>query len=302
MKTILIGAVTTTRRVLETMIEVDFPISYVFSLDDAVSENVSDYDPVFKTAEKFNVPYKKFKKINDEENVKIIKEIEPDYIFVIGLSQLVKDDIIKAAKKGVIGMHPAPLPKYRGRASNIWQHLLGEKKSALSIFFIDDGIDSGDILAQEPFEIANDDYCQDVCDKADEAAVVAMKRVLTQMLDGTLKPVKQNDEEATYTLKRSPEDGLIDWNQPIKDIHLLIRAISRPYPGAFSLYDGKSKIIIYKAEMLPNKHYIGFNGQIAEIRENSFDVVCKDGLLRVTDYENVDNVKMFVGHKLKGQI
>ena len=54
--------------------------------------------------------------------------------------------------------------------------------------------------------------------------------------------------------------------------------------------------------MLPNKHYIGFNGQIAEIRENSFDVVCKDGLLRVTDYENVDNVKMFVGHKLKGQI
>lgn len=300
MKTILIGAVTTTRRVLETMVEVNFPISYVFSLDDAVSENVSDYDPVFKTAEKFNIPYKKFKKINDEENVKIIREIDPDYIFVIGLSQLVKDDIIKVAKKGVIGMHPAPLPKYRGRASNIWQHLLGEKKSALSIFFIDDGIDSGDILAQEPFEIADDDYCQDVCDKADEAAVVAMKRVLTQMLDGTLKPFKQNDEEATYTLKRSPEDGLIDWNQPIKDIHLLIRAISRPYPGAFSLYDGKSKIIIYKAEMLPNKRYIGFNGQIAEIREGSFDVVCKDGLLRVTDYENVDNVKMFVGHKLKG--
>ena len=300
MKTILIGAVTTTRRVLETMVEVNFPISYVFSLDDAVSENVSDYDPVFKTAEKFNVPYKKFKKINDEENVKIIREIDPDYIFVIGLSQLVKDDIIKVAKKGVIGMHPAPLPKYRGRASNIWQHLLGEKKSALSIFFIDDGIDSGDILAQEPFEIADDDYCQDVCDKADEAAVVAMKRVLTQMLDGTLKPVKQNDEEATYTLKRSPEDGLIDWNQSIKDIHLLIRAISRPYPGAFSLYDGKSKIIIYKAEMLPNKRYIGFNGQIAEIREDSFDVVCKDGLLRVTDFENVDNVKMFVGHKLKG--
>ena len=300
MKTILIGAVTTTRRVLETMVEVNFPISYVFSLDDAVSENVSDYDPIFKTAEKFNIPYKKFKKINDEENVKIIREIDPDYIFVIGLSQLVKDEIIKVAKKGVIGMHPAPLPKYRGRASNIWQHLLGEKTSALSIFFIDDGIDSGDILAQEPFEIGENDYCQDVCDKADEAAVVAMKRVLTQMLDGTLKPVKQNDEEATYTLKRSPEDGLIDWNQPIKNIHLLIRAISRPYPGAFSMYDGKAKIIIYKAEMLPNKRYIGFNGQIAEIREDSFDVVCKDGLLRVTDFENVDNVKMFVGHKLKG--
>lgn len=300
MKTILIGAVTTTRRVLETMVEVDFPISYVFSLDDAVSENVSDYDPVFKTAEKFNVPYKKFKKINDEENVKIIKEIEPDYIFVIGLSQLVKDEIINAAKKGVVGFHPAPLPKYRGRATNVWQQLLGVKESAVSVFFIDDGIDSGDILAQEPYYIGDDDYCQDVLDKIDEAAIVAMRKVLIGLRDNTLVPVKQNDEEASYTLKRSPEDGLIDWNQSIKDIHLFIRAISKPYPGAFSMYDGKSKIVIYRAEILENKKYIGFNGQIAELRKDGFDVVCKDGLLRVTDYENVDNVKMFVGHRFRG--
>lgn len=300
MKTILIGAVTTTRRVLETMIEVDFPISYVFSLDDAVSENVSDYDPIFKTAEKHNVPYKKFKKINDEENVKIIKEIEPDYIFVIGLSQLVKDEIINAAKKGVVGFHPAPLPKYRGRATNVWQQLLGVKESAVSVFFIDDGIDSGDILAQEPYYIGDDDYCQDVLDKIDEAAIVAMRKVLIGLRDNTLVPVKQNDEEASYTLKRSPEDGLIDWNQSIKDIHLFIRAISKPYPGAFSMYDGKSKIVIYRAEILENKKYIGFNGQIAELRKDGFDVVCKDGLLRVTDYENVDNVKMFVGHRFRG--
>lgn len=300
MKTILIGAVTTTRRVLETMVEVNFPISYVFSLDDAVSENVSDYDPVFKTAEKFNVPYKKFKKINDEENIKIIKEIEPDYIFVIGLSQLVKDEIINAAKKGVVGFHPAPLPKYRGRATNVWQQLLGVKESAVSVFFIDDGIDSGDILAQEPYYIDDNDYAQDVLDKGDEAAIIAMKRVLQQMMDGTLKPVKQDDSKASYTLKRSPEDGLIDWNLPIKDIHLFIRAVSRPYPGAFSMYDGKSKIIIYRAEILPNDKYIGFNGQIAELRKDGFDVVCKDGLLRVTDYENVDNVKMFVGHRFRG--
>lgn len=300
MKTILIGAVTTTRRVLETMIEVDFPISYVFSLDDAVSENVSDYDPIFETAEKFNVPYKKFKKINDEENVKIIKQIDPDYIFVIGLSQLVKDEIINAARKGVVGFHPAPLPKYRGRATNVWQQLLGVKESAVSVFFIDDGIDSGDILAQEPYYIGENDYCQDVLDKIDEAAIVAMRKVLIGLRDNTLIPVKQNDEEATYTLKRSPEDGLIDWNQPIKDIHLFIRAISRPYPGAYSMYDGKSKIVIYKAEVLENKKYIGFNGQIAELRKDGFDVVCKDGLLRVTDYENVDNVKMFVGHRFRG--
>ena len=300
MKTVLIGAVTTTRRVLETMIEVNFPISYVFSLDDAVSENVSDYDPIFKTAEKYSVPYKKFKKINDEENVKIIKELEPDYIFVVGLSQLVKDEIIKAAKKGVVGFHPAPLPKYRGRATNVWQQLLGVKESAVSVFFIDDGIDSGDILAQEPYYIGEDDYCQDVLDKIDEAAIIAMKKVLIGLKEGTLIPIKQDDYKATYTLKRSPEDGLIDWSKPIKEIHLFIRAISHPYPGAFANYDGKSKIIIYKADILPNNTYIGFNGQIAYIGEDYFDVVCKDGLLRVIEFDNVDKVKMLAGHKLRG--
>lgn len=299
MKTVLIGAVITTRRVLEEMIDVNFPISYVFSLDEERRNDVADYDPVYLTAEKNNIPFKKFKKINDEENVKIIQELEPDYIFVIGLSQLVKDDIIKSAKKGVIGFHPAPLPKFRGRAANVWQQLLGMKESKSTIFFIDQGIDSGDILEQETYTIEDSDYALDVCNKIDDAAVIAMRRLLLKMMDGTLNPIKQNDAEATYTLKRSPEDGLIDWSKPIKDIHLLIRAISDPYPGAFSMYDGEHKIIIYRAEILENTKYIGFNGQIAEITKEYIDVVCKDGLLRITNYVNEDNVKLFVGHKLK---
>ena len=299
MKTVLIGAVTTTRKVLETMIELKFPISYVFSLDESVSENVSDYDPFYKIAEANNIPNKTFRKINDQENVDIIKELKPDYIFVIGLSQLVKDDIINAASKGVIGFHPAPLPKFRGRAANVWQQLLGMKESKSTVFFIDDGIDSGDILAQETYTIGDDDYCQDVLDKIDDAAIIAMRRVLSQMMDGTLNPVKQDDSKATYTLKRSPEDGLIDWGESLDQVQLFVRAISKPYPGAFGMYDGEHKIIIYRADKLPNTKYIGFNGQIAEIGEGYFDVLCKDGLLRVTEFENVDNVKMFVGHRFR---
>ena len=299
MKTVLIGGVITTRRVLETMIELNFPISYVFSLDEEKINEVADYDPVYKTAEANNIPYKKFTRINDEDNVKIIKELNPDYIFVIGLSQLVKQDIISAAKIGVVGFHPAPLPKYRGRAANVWQQLLGEKESKSSIFFIDDGIDAGDILAQETYTIDDNDYAIDVCNKIDDAAVKGMRKVLTQMMDGTLKPIKQDESKATYTLKRTPEDGLIDWNEPLDKIHLFIRAISKPYPGAYSMYDGKHKFIIYRAEKLENNQYIGFNGQIAEINKDYIDVLCKDGLLRITEYENVDDVKLFVGHRLK---
>ena len=118
-------------------------------------------------------------------------------------------------------------------------------------------------------------------------------------MDGTLRPIKQNEEEATYLLRRSPEDGLIDWNDSIDNIHRLIRGVSRPYPGAFGLYDGKHKFIIWRADVYENSKYIGMNGQIAEITDGHIDVVCKDGLLRITEFENVDGVKLFVGHKLR---
>ena len=138
MKTVLIGSVTSSKVVLQAMIEVKYPITHVFSLDEKVSTNVSGYYPIHEIAENNSIPYTKFTKINDEENVQLIKSISPDYIFVVGLSQLVKQEIIDSAKKGVVGFHPTPLPKMRGRAANVWQVLLGIHETKCSMFFIDD--------------------------------------------------------------------------------------------------------------------------------------------------------------------
>ena len=299
MKTVLIGSVGSSKMMLQAMIDIGFPITYVFSLDESMSKNVSGYQPIHKLAESNGILYKKFSKINDKENVRIIQDLAPDYIFVIGLSQLVKKEIIDAAKVGVVGFHPTPLPKMRGRAANVWQVLLGVHETKCSLFFIDEGMDSGDILGQEPYIIEDTDYAEDVGRKIDEAALSLFRRVLKEIKAGTINPQKQNEEDATYLLRRGPEDGIIDWNLPIKDIHTLIRAVSHPFPGAFGLYDGKHQIIIWRADMMENKKYIGMNGQIAYIGENFIDVVCKDGLLRVTEYENVEQVKILVGHKLR---
>lgn len=299
LKSILIGSVDTSKEMLDTMLSIGFPITHVFSVDEKYSDNISGYEPIHETAEKNGIPCTKIHKINDGENVRIIQDISPDYIFVIGFSQLVKKEIIDAAKIGVIGFHPTPLPKMRGRAANVWQVLLGVHETKCSVFLIDEGIDSGDILGQEEYIIEDTDYAEDVCRKIDEAARVLFKRVLTEIRNGTCKPVKQNEEDATYLLKRTPEDGLINWNDSIKDIQTLIRAVSRPFPGAYGLYDGKHQVILWRAEILANKKYVGINGQIAQAGENELLVVCKDGLLKVTDYENVDNVKIFAGHKFK---
>jgi methionyl-tRNA formyltransferase len=300
MKTILIGAVSSSKTMLESMIATGFPVTYVFSLDEKYSEHVSGYQPIHEIAERSHIPYQKFHNINEEQNIEIITKIEPDYIFVVGLSQLVGQKIMDAAKIGVVGFHPTPLPQMRGRAANVWQMLLGIHRTKCSMFMIDEGIDSGDILGQEEYIIEDTDYAADVEIKINDALGKLAKKVLKKISDGTLEIKKQKEEEATYLLKRTPEDGWINWGDSIEYIHRLVRAVSRPFPGAYAFYDKEHKIIIWKADLMENRKYIGIPGQIADIKEDYMDIVCRDGILRVTEYENVDQVKLIVGHKLKG--
>ncbi len=299
MKSILIGSVISSQIMLEEMISTNFPIDMVFSLDEAYSQNVSGYFPLHETAKKNGIAYTKFQKINTNENIEIMREIQPDYIFVIGLSQLIDKKILDIPKKGCVGFHPTPLPKFRGRAAMVWQILLGVRDTKCSLFMLDEGMDSGDILGQEPYIIEETDYAKDVESKLCVSLRRLGNRVLQEIIDEKLVLQKQNEDEATYLLIRRPEDGQINWEKSIHEIHRLIRAVSKPYPGAFGLYDGKHQIIIWKAEILENKNIIGIHGQISKIGENYFDVLGIDGILRITDWDNVDGVKMYVGHKLK---
>lgn len=298
MKNIVIGAVNSTRFLLETMMKLNIDISYVFSLDDVVSENVSGYYPLHEFAEKNGIPYKKYQKIIQDENIEIMRSIGPDFIFAIGFSQLVSKEIMDIPKYGVIGLHPADIPKYRGRAVIVWQMLTGVKTSKVTLFKINEGADTGDIIDQEPFEIGENDYASDVLDKSHDALLKLYHRALPKLMDGTYILTKQDHSQATYCLRRTPEDGLIDWALPGKEILKLIRAISRPYPGAFSYYDREHKVIIWRANVEENTRYYGFPGQIAEIDDKHMVIVLKDGLLIVEEFENVDKKKMFAGHRM----
>src|SRR5699024_10571606 len=121
------------------------------------------------------------------------------------------------------------LPKFRGRAAIPWQILLGVRESKCSLFYIDEGTDTGEIIDQETYLIHEDDYAKDVEKSSDTALGKMMERVIPEIKGDTLTSRKQNEDEATYLLKRVPEDGRIDWSQSIEDIHKLIRATSKPY-------------------------------------------------------------------------
>ena len=127
------------------------------------------------------------------------------------------------------------ITKISRRAAIVWQILLGITKTKCTLFLINEGMDSGDILGQEDYEISSDDYAEDVHRKCGKAAIKLFERVLKDLMDGNMRTIEQDEKQATYLLKRNPEDGLINWENTGKEIHTLIRAVSRPYPGAFSI-------------------------------------------------------------------
>lgn len=299
-KIVFIGSVNSSQAALQTLIDEGIQIELVCSLDEKYLNKVSDYYPLHLTADENNIPYLKFENINDEKIVAKLKSINPAYIFVIGLSQLIKSDLIKCASNCVIGFHPTKLPQNRGRAALPWMILMGIQKSWITFFKIDQGMDSGDILFQKEYTINETDYAEDLYATVTNAMCLALKENIKLLLENKIIASPQDDGKANYLLIRRPNDGLLDWGKETNYLLRIIRATSHPYPGAFSFINEK-KITIYRAEKYElEKKYIGYNGQIADIKDNNLIVLTVDGALKITEYIIEDNRKIFVGNRLIG--
>lgn len=298
-KTVFIGSVLSSKVALETLIENDIKVDLVCSLDEEVSKNVSDYFPIHEIAKENKLPYLKFKKIDSSEVKDKIRAINPNFIFVIGLSQLIPQEILDMVIDYSIGFHPTPLPKHRGRAAIPWQIILGVEETKVSLFKLGEGMDSGDIIAQYPYKIEKTDYAFDVYNKVCGAMARALNDCLHKMYSGKVEFVKQNHEDATYLMVRRPEDGHIDWSKSASHIETLIRATSSPYPGAFSIYKD-NYVTIWKARVEKNTKYTGVPGQIAFIDNDEIGVITDDGLIIIEQFEMVNPGNRFIiGHKFK---
>jgi len=250
LKIVFVSGVTTGVEWAKTILESNYKIAALFTYDELKKKNYSDFGNFDSLSDEYNVPQYKIRgNINDLENVEIIKKIEPDLILVLGWSQLLKKDLIKIPKIGVFGSHPTLLPKYRGRAPIPWTIIKGLGKSGLTFFWIDEGIDDGDILDQREFLISEDEDATSLMKKITDIGKIMLVENLTKINEGIIMRKKQNELDfAEEWPKRTPEDGKIDWSKPAKDIHTLIRATTHPYPGAYTIFKNK-KIKIWKAEI-----------------------------------------------------
>ena len=215
--------------------------------------------------------------VNAPTVIDALRDFEVDLVLVIGWSQICREAFRSVARVGNIGFHPAPLPRMRGRAVIPWTILLGESDTAASLFWLDDGVDSGPILLQEPIAVAADETARTLYAKHTSALARMLPRAVELVRSGRAPRIEQDHSCATYCAKRTPDDGLIDWNAPAQEVLRLVRAVGEPYPGAFTTAAGPKLVVDAALPFADSDRYVGLIGQVQCHTREGFAVRCGDG-------------------------
>src|SRR5918912_1648145 len=185
--------------------------------------------------------------VNAPETVEAVRAAAPDSIFVVGWSQLVRDELIALGPRGVFGMHPSLLPRHRGRAPIPWAILSGLARTGVTLFeIVDATADSGPIVGQVEVPVAPDETATTLFDKLARAPVDLVRDFVPRLLAGTVTKTPQDPSRASAWPKRTPADGIIDWETRAPYLYDWVRAQTRPYPGAFTFH-GDEKVIVWRA-------------------------------------------------------
>jgi methionyl-tRNA formyltransferase len=192
--------------------------------------------PVFETAD-----------VNAPETVEAVRAWRPDAIFVVGWSQLVRADFIALAPGAVFGMHPSLLPRHRGRAPIPWAILSGLAKTGVTLFeIVDPTADSGPIVGQVEVAVKPDETATTLFDKLARAHVELIREYVPRLAGGSAPRIPQDPARASTWPKRTPADGIIDWETRAPYLYDWVRAQTRPYPGAFTFL-GAEKVVVWRA-------------------------------------------------------
>lgn len=216
---------------------------------------------------------------NALEFVGMLRELRPELILSFTYRQVLSREVLEIPARGAMNLHPSLLPKYRGRCPANWVLINGEEKTGVTLHYMEERVDSGDMVGQREVEISPDDTIRSLYDKLTQASVELLRDTLPKIGTGELERIPQREEEATYFGGRRPEDGRIDWGKPAQEVYDLIRAVTHPYPGAFFYYRG-AKVFCWRGRLAEGK---GEPGQVLGVNKGDGILVsCSEGALLLT--------------------
>ena len=220
-------------------------IRVVFTHEDDPDET-RWFRSVAELAHRHGIPVRVDEPSLGSEAARLVATLAPDLIFSFYYRRMIAMPVLAAATRGAFNMHGSLLPRYRGKAPVNWAVLHGERRTGVTLHHMAARSDAGDIVDQEAVPIGPEDTAYDVMQRLVPAARGLLDRQLAALKAGTAPRQRQDEARATYFGGRKPEDGRIDWRQPASRIADLVRAVARPFPGAFTERQGR-RLMVWKA-------------------------------------------------------
>jgi methionyl-tRNA formyltransferase len=263
---------------LEELLATGDEIALVITHEDPPGEEIW-FRSVRELAERQGIPVIAPRDVNAADVVERVMGLAPDFMFSAMFRQMLKPALLNAPWRGALNLHPSLLPKFRGRAPINWVLVEGETETGVTLHYMVEKADRGDIVAQRRISIAADDTALTLHRKATEASRLLMREAYPLLAAGGAPRVAQDSSLASYYGRRTPADGEIDWSRPAKRIYDLVRAVTHPYPGAFTWDQGR-RLFIWWARVADSPRPVAA-GEVEVTRSGEVYVGAGQGALRL---------------------
>lgn len=253
--------------------------------------------PVKACALKHGLPILQPQKIKTPEFEAILEELNPDLIVVVAFGQILSKRILDIPRLGCINVHASLLPQYRGAAPLHWSVIRGEKKTGVTTMFMDEGLDTGDMLLTAEMDITDTTTTGEVHDMLQNMGADVLSETIKQLVAGTAVRRVQNHEEATYAPLLTKELECIDWTQSAGNIHNLIRGLN-PWPGSYTICRNK-RLKLWGSEVLAEETD-NQAGTIIRVENERLVVAAGTGVIALTSVQPEGKKRMAAGDFARG--
>jgi methionyl-tRNA formyltransferase len=256
----------------------EFEISFI------VPRMGADDHQLIDVANEFNIPVLYCDDVNSEDSISHIKSYNADLFVSLSYNQIIKQNLLNLAPKGFINCHAGALPYYRGCNPLNWVLINGEKEFGITVHYIDEGIDTGDIIVQQIYPISHDDDYASLLGLATKECAIQLYRAIVKISASIVEKIKQDDIHpvGTYFGRRIQGDELVDFSWSSQRIYNFVRAINHPAPLA-RFFIGEQEYGISSCELIPDApDYISTIGEIVGRSESGNIIKTGDSTLKLT--------------------
>lgn len=253
--------------------------------------------PVKELALKYDLPVYQPIKARDEEFVKILKDLNPDLIVVVAFGQILPKSILDIPKFGCVNVHVSLLPKYRGAAPINWVIINGEDKTGVTTMYMDEGLDTGDMILTSEFELNDEITAGELHDIMKVEGAKVLKETIDLIEKGEAPRIPQNHDEFTYAPMMNKTLGQIDFSKSAKEIHNLVRGVN-PWPSAYTTYKGQT-MKIWKTKVLSEASNKA-PGTILKVDKEGIRVSTKDNVILISEIQMPGKKRVLVEEYIKG--